>query len=369
MPRFLEFFETLPDPRVERTKRHKLADIVFITIAAVLSGCDDWNDIEFYGQSKQSWLSHYIELPNGIPSHDTFNRVFAALDPLALQQCFLTWVQSIATHSQGNIVSIDGKRLCGSGSNGSKSIVHMVSAWSSANALVLAQYKVDDKSNEITAIPSLLEVLELKGCIVTIDAMGCQKEIAEAIVDKGADYILAVKGNQQFLLDDIREAFTQSKASSEDQQLSVDHGRVEKRICRTIAGSDWVCKAEQWKGLKTLVEITAYRTDKSTGETASEVRYYISSLNGEALLFNKAIRAHWGIENGLHWTLDVVFSEDQSHKRAGQAAQNFSIVNRIALNLFKADKSVKLSMKSKRHKAAWENDYITHFTSVALLRA
>ena len=241
----------------------------------------------------------------------------------------------------------------------------MVSAWSSANSLVLAQYKVDDKSNEIIAIPSLLEVLELKGCIVTINAMGCQKEIAQEIIDKGADYILAVKGNQQFLFDDIKEAFAQNKASSEDQQLSVDHGRVEKRICRTIADSDWVCKAEKWKGLRTLIEITAHRTDKGTGKTASEVRYYISSLNSEALLFNKAIRAHWSIENQLHWTLDVVFSEDQSQKRAGQAAENFSTINRIALNLLKADKSVKISMKSKRHKAAWENDYITHLLTNA----
>lgn len=360
MSSFLEFFETLPDPRVERSKRHKLSDILFITIAAVLSGCDDWNDIEMYGQSKQLWLQNYLELPNGIPSHDTFNRVFAALDPMALQECFLNWVQSIAKHSEGDIVSIDGKRLCGSGINGSKSIIHMVSAWSSSNALVLAQYKVDDKSNEITAIPRLLEVLELKGCIVTIDAMGCQKQIASAIVDKQADYILAVKGNQEFLLDDVREAFAQSQASSEDVQLSVGHGRVEKRSCRTIQNSDWVCKSEQWKEIKTLIEITAHRTDKSTGQTASEVRYYISSLRGEAAMFNKAIRAHWGIENGLHWTLDVVFSEDQSQKRAGQAAENFSIINRIALNLLKADKSVKISMKSKRHKAAWENDYIIH---------
>lgn len=236
----------------------------------------------------------YLELPNGIPSHDTFNHVFAALDPMALHQCFLNWVQSIAEHSEGDIVSIDGKRLCGSGINGSKSIMHMVSAWSSSNFLVLAQYKVDDKSNEITAIPNLLEVLELKGCIVTIDAMGCQKEIASAIVDKQADYILAVKGNQEFLLDDVKEAFAHSQASSEDVQLSVGHGRVEKRSCRTIQDSDWVCKSEQWKGIKTLIEITAYRTDKSTGQTASEVRYYISSLAAEAATFNKAIRATLG---------------------------------------------------------------------------
>lgn len=360
MASFFEYFESLPDPRIDRTKLHKLSDILFITIAAVLSGCDDWNDIELYGETKQEWLRQYLELPHGIPSHDTFNRVFAALDTSALQECFFNWVQSIAGLTKGDVVSIDGKRLCGSGQNGSKAMIHMVSAWSEANALVLAQVKVEDKSNEITAIPSLLEVLALKECIVTIDAMGCQKHIASAIVKKEADYILAVKGNQASLLEDIKEAFAQSQPKSEAVQLNVDHGRIEKRTCRTIAATEWICKAAQWEGLQTLIEITAQRTNKSSGETHTEVRYYISSLAAEASSFNKAIRSHWGIENNLHWTLDVVFSEDQSLKRAGHAAENFALITRIALNLLKRDTSTKASMKNKRHKAGWDNNYLIH---------
>ena len=226
--------------------------------------------------------------------------------------------------------------------------------------MVLAQYKVEDKSNEITAIPSLLEVLELKGCIVTIDAMGCQKEIASSIIDKEADYILAVKGNQPFLLDDIKEAFTESPSTTEDVQVGVGHGRIERRTCRVLYNTDWICKAKEWKELKSLIEITAERTHKTSGEQQKEVRYYISSLKADAACFNNYIRSHWGIENHLHWTLDVVFSEDESRKRAGYAAENFSLITRIALNLLKNDRSTKVSMKNKRHKAGWDNEYVIH---------
>jgi predicted transposase YbfD/YdcC len=361
MSSFFEHFETLPDPRIDRTKRHNLSDILFITIAAVLSGCDDWNEIELYGQTKEEWLRKYLELPGGIPSHDTFNRVFSLLDPDALRECFLNWIEQIASLTEGEVVSIDGKRLCGSGEDGKRSIIHMVSAWSEANSLVLAQVKVDDKSNEITAIPNLLEVLELKGCIVTLDAMGCQKEIAEAIIHKGADYILAVKGNQGFLLDDIKEAFCESKNTESYTDLSQGHGRIEKRTCRVIKDTDWICRKQQWMGLKALIEIRAERTIKATGEKQKEeVRYYISSLEADAASFGKLIRTHWGIENHLHWTLDVVFHEDQSLKRAGHAAENFALINRIALNLLKADTKSKISMKNKRHKAGWDNDYVIH---------
>lgn len=360
MASFLEHFDALPDPRVERTKLHKLSDILFITIAAVLSGCDDWNEIELYGETKEEWLRKYLELANGIPSHDTFNRVFSLLDPEALRQCFLSWVESIASLTKGAVVSIDGKRLCGSGQDGKRSIVHMVSAWSGANSLVLAQVKVEDKSNEISAIPSLLDVLELKGCLITIDAMGCQKDIAESIIEKGADYILAVKGNQGFLLDDIKEAFSQHKNIEVHTGLNQGHGRIEKRTCRVIKDTDWICRAGQWKELKSLIEITAERTIKTTGEPQREIRYYISSLLADAPSFNQHVRSHWGIENGLHWTLDVVFKEDQSQKRAGHAAENFALITRLALNLLKNDNSSKISMKNKRHKAGWDNNYIIH---------
>lgn len=358
MTSFIDFFSDLPDPRVERTRRHKLIDILVITIAAVLSDCDDWNEIELYGHSKEEWLKTFLELPEGIPSHDTFNRVFASLDPAELQKCFLSWVQSVATITEGQIVSIDGKRLCGSGKDGAKSIIHMVSAWSNANNMVLAQTKVDDKSNEITAIPQLLDVLMLKGCVITIDAMGCQKQIAEKIIDKDAHYILAVKNNQEHLSDDIKEAFTQSAPDIKATQIETGHGRIEKRTCKVIKDTTWVCKADGWKDLRSLIEISTERTNKATGEMQKEVRYYISSLEADAKKFNEAIREHWGIENSLHWCLDVVFDEDQSQKRAGNAAENFSTITRIALNLIKNDRTRKTSMKNKRHLAGWDNNFL-----------
>ena len=209
MTTIMEHFKSLPDPRIDRKKLHRLQDIIFITIAAALCGCDEWNDIEEFGELRHDWLKTILELPNGIPSHDTFNRVFSLIDPHALQQCFISWVQEVAQLTEGRIISIDGKRMCNSGEEGNKAIIHMVSAWSNANNMVLAQQKVNDKSNEITAIPALLEILDIKGCLITIDAMGCQQEIASKIISKQADYILAVKGNQGHLHDDIQEAFDQ----------------------------------------------------------------------------------------------------------------------------------------------------------------
>jgi predicted transposase YbfD/YdcC len=204
----------------------------------------------------------------------------------------------------------------------------------------------------------LLNVLELKGCIVTLDAMGCQREIAERIIDKGADYILAVKGNQGFLQDDIKEAFAQDESASETVQTEVGHGRIEKRTCRVLHDAEWICRRNEWKNLQSLIEITSERTHKASGEKQSEVRYYISSLSADAASFNRHVRSHWGIENHLHWTLDVVFHEDQSHKRAGHAAENFALITRIVLNVLKTDKTTKISMKNKRHKAGWDNNYI-----------
>ncbi|MBD0300176.1 MAG: ISAs1 family transposase, partial [Nitrososphaera sp.] len=319
MQGFIEHFGDIPDPRVERTKKHKLIDILFLTLAAVLCGCDEWEEIQAYGEKKMDWLRKYIELSNGIPSHDTINRVISAINPTVMQERFVQWVQSIATLSEGQVVSLDGKRLCGSGKDGKEAIVHMVSAWSDANNLVLGSYKVDDKSNEITAIPKLLEMLDLAGCILTLDAMGCQTGIAEQIVDNQAHYILAVKENQAHLLDDIREAFAHEQPTriSTDVQTALGHGRIEKRTCRVITNVAWVCKASEWKGLASLVELTAERTDKKTGSYEKEVRYYISDLLQSAGAFTACIRSHWGIENRQHWALDVAFSEDKSRKRAG----------------------------------------------------
>ena len=360
MTGFIEQFGNIPDPRIDRTKKHKLIDILFITIAAIICGCDEWEEIELYGQKKEAWLRKYLELPNGIPSHDTFNRTISSIDPTIMQECFVEWVQGIVKLSEGEVVNLDGKRLCGSGKDGKESIVHMVSAWSDANNMILGNYKVDDKSNEITAIPKLLEILDLSGCIITIDAMGCQKNIAEKIIEKEAHYVLAVKENQARLLDDIKEAFEEEKESaiSTDVQTNMGHGRIEKRSCRVIRDMDWICKSQDWKGLRSIVEITAERTDKKTGKHQKERRYYISDLLQSAEEFNRCIRNHWSIENKQHWILDVAFNEDQSRKRAKNAAENFGILSRLALNIIKADTSAKASVKRKRKMAGWDDQYL-----------
>jgi predicted transposase YbfD/YdcC len=358
----MEHFKTLPDPRMDRKKLHRLDDIIFITIAAVLCGANDWEDIEEYGELNYEWLKTVLNLPNGIPSHDTFNRVFSLLDPQALQQCFTSWVQAVAQISEGRIISIDGKRMRHSGEGGSKAIIHMVSAWSNANNMVLGQQKVNDKSNEITAIPALLQVLDVKGCIVTIDAMGCQQDIAAMIVKKEADYILAVKDNQEHLHDDIEEAFSQDKDMQTDIQLNLGHGRIEKRSCSIITNTEWICKKDKWEGVQTLIRIQSERTQKATGASQTETRYYIASRKADAVFFNQAVREHWGIENKLHWILDVAFGEDASSKKAGNAAENFSFINKIALNLLQNydDRrgAKKISMKTKRKKCGWSNDYL-----------
>lgn len=359
MTGLIRFFEAMEDPRVERTKLHKFIDIISITIAAVICGCEDWNKIALFGKFKKEWLSTFLELPNGIPSHDTFNLFFAALGPQVLQQCFLNWIQEVANITEGRIISIDGKRLCGSGTQGKKAIVHMVSAWCNANNMVLRQVKTDDKSNEMTVIPELLNLLDIKGCTITIDAMGCQREVAAKIVEKEADYLLAVKGNQGHLPDDIKEAFEQTPEVQQEisTTLETGHGRMEKRTCHVIDDMEWVCSNEG-KGLKRLIKITAERTDKSSGEQSKEDRYYISSATFKANELLNATRQHWGIENKLHWMLDVNFGEDASQKKAGNAAQNFSLISRIALNLLQNEKSKKLSIKKKRLVAGWEHTYL-----------
>ena len=365
----MEHFGKISDPRIDRKKLHSLHDIFFITIAAVICGADDWDDIADWGNIKLEWLKTKLELPNGIPSHDTFNRVFSLLDPEELQQCFTNWVQSIASITEGQVISLDGKRLCNSGENGEKSIIHMVSAWSNANTMVLGQKKVNDKSNEITAIPALLDVLSIEGCMVTIDAMGCQRTIAEKIIEKKADYILAVKDNQKFLHDDLKEAFGTSKEIQQDIQQNIGHGRIEKRTCKVIKDINWVCNNEEWKNLATLICVESERIFKATGVTEKHTRYYISSKTADAQLFNGAIREHWGIENKLHWSLDMSFGEDNSSKRAGHAAENFSFISKIALNLLKQyddhKGKKKKSIKTKRKKAGWDDDYLAVILSGA----
>ena len=370
MSSIMEHFGKIPDPRIDRKKLHKLYDIIFITITAAICGADKWEDVEEFGEIRYDWLKTVLELPNGIPSHDTFNRVFSLIDPKAFQQCFTQWVQSIACVTKGQVINIDGKRLCNSGEGGNKSVIHMVGAWSNANNMVLAQEKVTDKSNEITAIPVLLQMLNIEGCLITIDAMGCQKDIAELIVECGADYILAVKDNQKFLHEDIKDAFNEAGVLKSDTTFNIGHGRIEKRTCSIIEDMDWVCKGADWKRLRVLIRIESERTQKATNETEKYTRYYISSGQGDAKSFNAAIREHWGIENRLHWILDVAFGEDKSTKRAGNSAENYSFVSKIALNLIQKHDDrrgvKKLSVSTKRKKAGWDKDYLLSVLSGAI---
>ena len=360
----LKYFAELRDPRVERNREHLLEEVLLISIAAVLSGAESWNDIADYGKAKLEWLKTFLTLPSGIPSHDTFNRVFAALDPEQLEKGFAAWAGSIARLTAGSVVAIDGKSLRGTREPGSKAIVHMVSAWAEGNGLVLAQRKVDEKSNEITAIPKLLDALELSGTVVTIDAMGCQRSIAAKIAAKQADYILAVKENQGSLLDGIRDSFQMLAADAVSEEIDCGHGRVERRTCSVIADLSLLEKAAEWPSLQGLVRIQAERYHKATGKTERETRFYITSLKSDAARLNRAIRQHWGIENKLHWMLDVGFGEDLSRKRAGHAAQNFSLLNRIALNILKQDKSSKRGIKGKRLNAAWDHPYLLKLLGV-----
>ena len=362
----LKYFAELKDPRVERTREHLLEEILLIAIAAILSGANGWNEIENYGKAKREWLSSFLLLPGGIPSHDTFNRVFAALAPEELEEGFAAWVGSIARLTAGEVVAIDGKTLRGTRTAAGKAIVHMVSAWANSNNLVLGQRKVDDKSNEITAIPKLLKALELSGAVVTIDAIGCQKSIAGQIVDQGADYVLAVKENQPHLLADIKDSFRMLAADSVAEEIDCGHGRVERRSCSVLGDLSLLDEPRQWPSLQGLVRIEAERYHKATGKSEREIRYYITSLKPDAARLNSAIRQHWGIENKLHWVLDVGFGEDLSRKRAGHTAQNYSILTRIALNLLKQDKTCKLGIHRKRLQAAWDQGYLLRLLGVQI---
>jgi len=360
----LSFFTGLHDPRIERTKAHLLEDILFIAITSVICGAESWNDMEDFGKSKEPWLRTILRLPEGIPSHDTFNRVFSMLDPKELETGFLEWTRSASRLTEGEVVSIDGKSLRGSRSGGNKSIVHMVSAWASENSMVLGQLKVSDKSNEITAIPELLKLLAVKGCIVTIDAMGCQKDIASAIIGKEADYILSLKENQGNLYQQAKDSFRFLDAASVSEDVDCGHGRVETRVCSAIDDLSMIRCGKGWENLRSLVRVEAERYMKATGESEKETRFYISSLPADAALLNRSIRSHWKIENSLHWVLDVAFNEDHSRKRAGHAAQNFSVISRIALNLLKNETASKRGIKGKRLKAGWDDKYLVKILDI-----
>jgi predicted transposase YbfD/YdcC len=360
-------FGKVKDPRVERTKRHKLLDIILIAICGVICGADSWVDIELFGKSKIEWLQTFLTLPNGIPSHDTFGRVFAAINPEEFEKSFMEWVQAINKLTQGQVISIDGKQMRGSkDSESGKEAIYMVSAWATENELVLGQRKVDDKSNEITAIPKLLRLLEIAGCIVTIDAIGTQTKITKTIVDQGGDYLLAVKENQGNLYEDIHDLFEDDQyynfaGAPYDYAKSVnkDHGRIEIRQCWAISDPEYLAQIrdrERWHGLKSLAMIVSERRIGDQSEV--QTRYFITSLDNQAEKILKVKRSHWGIENCLHWVLDIAFDEDRSRVRKDNAPQNFAVLRHMAVNLLKQEHTVKAGIKAKRLKCGWDADYL-----------
>jgi predicted transposase YbfD/YdcC len=360
----IEHFSILEDTRDPSRRRHLLIDILIIAITAVLCGADTWTEIEEFGKSNEEWFRKFLKLDNGIPSHDTFGRVFSLLSPAAFQERFSAWIESVREAYEGEeIVAIDGKSLRRSHDRKrGRGPLHMVSAWAVNNRVVLGQRATEAKSNEITAIPELLDTLMLRGCIVTIDAMGCQKAIAEKIVDQGGDYVLALKGNQGTLAEQVEEAFIDADARDYEgvqsdyfETVERGHGRCETRRYWTLAELDGIERKEQWKKLDVVGMVQSIR--EQDGHTSSEYRYYIASIGNDAQRFAKAVRGHWGVENDLHWSLDISFREDESRIREPQAAENFTVLRHIALARLKNEKTLKRGIKTKRLKAGWDERY------------
>lgn len=357
-------FSKINDPRLDRRKLHKLIDIFAITVCAVICGANTWNEIEQYGRSKDDWLKTFLELPNGIPSHDTIRRVFIIIDPKEFRTAFINWVDSIRPLLPETVIAVDGKTLRRSHdkTNG-KSAIHMVSAWASDTNMVLGQIKTDEKSNEITAIPELLDLIDISGATVTIDAMGCQKKIVEKIINNDADYALALKKNHENLYDDV-ELFFQSVKEAKPEEIprsyfdSVEggHGRVEIRRHWVISDIGWIEDKALWKGLQGIGMVERERHIKD--HISCETSYYLLSQKWDGEEFAKRVRAHWGVENKLHWVLDVSFREDECRKRAGNAAENFAMVRHIATNLLKQENSMEKSINVKRLQAGWDNSYL-----------
>jgi predicted transposase YbfD/YdcC len=365
--RIEEQFGKLSDPRRGRNVQHKLMDIIIIAICGMICGADGWVEIENFGRQKEVWLKKYLELPKGIPSHDTFGRVFARIDPEEFQRSFIEWVQAIQEITQGQVIGVDGKKLRRSyDMSAGKRALYMVNAWAEANHMALGQRKVDEKSNEITAIPQLLELLEIRGCIVTIDALGTQKKIARTILSREADYVLAVKDNQGKLHQDIRYLFEYDQRNDfQDapyeyaKTVNKGHGRIDVRQCWTTDDPEYLASIREhhkWPGLQSIAMIITKRiTDRSN---SSQTRFYISSLPGDADQFLHAVRGHWGVENGLHWVLDVAFDEDHSRVRKDHAPANLAVLRQMALNLLKQEKSANGGIKAKRLQAGWNENYL-----------
>lgn len=368
----VEALALVPDPRRQcKNLRHALVDVLAISFCGVLCGCDDFVEIEEFGRSKETFFRRFLQLGHGIPAHDTFRRVLQAVCPLALQQCLIAWLKSLrqrADAAPGQVVAIDGKTLRRTGDRKrGLGPLHLVSAWATANGLTLGQVAVDAKSNEITAIPELIELLELEDCVVTIDAAGCQKGIAARIVAKQADYVLAVKENQPALYEQVTEHFAEEldKAKTDSKvrchrQVETGHGRTETRHTLVVPAPKALVQSGLWAGLATLIMVMRESIDRATGAKTEEVRYFISSLPARAKRLAYAVRQHWGIENGLHWVLDVAFNEDRMRQRDRNAIDNLALLNRLAVSLLRQDTTVKAGVKCKRKRAGWDEDYLLH---------
>ena len=357
----IEHFSKLEDPRVDRNKKHELIDVIVLCVCAVVSGAEGWSDIEEFGRTKLEWLRRYVPLANGIPVDDTIARIISALSVRGFQDCFMSWMEDVVKLSDGEIIAVDGKtqRRSHDRKRGMKAL-HMVSAWACSNAVVLGQVKTEEKSNEITAVPELLDKLELSGCIVTLDAMGCQRAIAKQVKEGGGDYVLAVKGNQKQLNREVRRYFDAARERDfecegieNDETAEDGHGRVESRSYYLSTDLSALSCVKKWNGLRAVGMVESERWND--GRVSIEQRYYITSLE-DVETFGRAVRSHWGIENELHWRLDVTFREDESRIRRGNAPHNMGVIRHVAVNLLKRE-STKISVRKKRIRAALNDGF------------
>jgi predicted transposase YbfD/YdcC len=361
-----EFFDELPDPRVERTRLHPLMSVLTISLLAIICVGEGWDDMEDFGEAKREWLETFLDLPNGIPSADTFRRVLSAIDPVAFNACFVAWVQALSEGTAGKLVAIDGKTVRHSfdGATGKKSL-HLVNAWISENRLALGQLATEEKSNEITAIPRLLELLDIRGATISVDAMGCQREIAAKVIDQGADYIMGLKGNQgtahtevaEFFEDALVTGFRDVQHTFHQTTDGSEHGRLEVRRVWASQQIKWFQDLSKWKGLRSIVMVERERT-VGTQPTTVERQYYWTSHAQDAARLGAMIRGHWGIENSLHWCLDVGFREDESRARTDHGAENLALLRKIALNLAKSERTNKRGIQAKRRRACMKEEYL-----------